>query len=78
MGGRGHYFLFTKFFEIFYMLKISYMVALDSFATFSPNLSKFSGRREELVRWLCDILIFRYSDKFFKISLLSDLCEKLL
>ena len=24
--------------------KIFYMVALDSFVTFSPNLSKFSGR----------------------------------
>ena len=44
MGDRGHYFLFTKFLEIFYMFKIFCMVALDSFVTFSPNLSKFSGR----------------------------------
>ena len=44
MGERGHYFLFTKFFEIFYMVKIFCMVTLDSFVTFSPNLSKFSGR----------------------------------
>ena len=44
VGDRGHYFLFTKFFEIFNMFKIFYMVALDSFVTFSPNLSKFSGR----------------------------------
>ena len=43
MGDRGHYFLFTKFFEIFYMFKIFCMVALDSFVTFSPNLSKCSG-----------------------------------
>ena len=44
VGDRGYYFLFTKFFEIFYMFKIFYKVALDSFATFSPNLSKFSVR----------------------------------
>ena len=44
MGDSGHYFLFTKFFEIFYMFKTFCMVALDSFMTFSPNLSKFSGR----------------------------------
>ena len=56
MGYRGHYFLFTKFFEIFCMFKIFYMVALDSFVTFSPNLSKFSGRGGGSVRWLCDIL----------------------
>ena len=56
MGDRGHYFLFTKFFEIFYMFKIFYMVALDSFVTFSPNLSKMFGRGGGSVRWLCDIL----------------------
>ena len=39
-GGRGHYFLFTKFFEIFYMSKIFYMVALGSFVTFSPKFFK--------------------------------------
>ena len=44
MGDRGHYFLFTKFFEIFYMFKIICMVALDNFVTFSPNLSKICGR----------------------------------
>ena len=56
MGDRGHYFLFTKFFEIFYMFKIFCMVALDSFVTFSPNLSKFSGQGGGSVRLLCDIL----------------------
>ena len=50
MGDRGHYFLFTKFFEIFYMFKIFCMVALDSFVTFSPNLSKFAGRGGGSVR----------------------------
>ena len=44
VGDRGHYFLFTKFLEIFYTFKIFCMVALDSFETFSPNLSKFSGQ----------------------------------
>ena len=38
------------------MFKIFCMVALDSFVTFSPNLSKFSGRGGGSVRWLCDIL----------------------
>ena len=38
------------------MFKIFYMVPLDSFVTFSPNLSKFSGRGGGSVRWLCDIL----------------------
>ena len=57
MGDRGHYFLFTKFFEIFYMFKIFCMLALDSFVTFSPKLSKFSGRGGGSVRCLCDILI---------------------
>ena len=32
------------------------MVALDSFGTLSPNLSKFSGRGGGSVWWLCDIL----------------------
>ena len=38
------------------MFKIFYMVALDSFVTFSPNLSKMFGRGGGSVRWLCDIL----------------------
>ena len=33
-----------------------YMVALDSFVTFSPNLSKNFGRGGGSVRWLCDIV----------------------
>ena len=44
MGDRGHYFLLTKFLKIFYMFKIFCKVTLDSFETFSPNLSKFSGQ----------------------------------
>ena len=50
MGDRGNYFLFTRFFDIFYVFKIFCMVALDSFVTFSPNLSKFSGRKGRSVR----------------------------
>ena len=50
MWDRGHYFLFTKFLEIFYMFKIFCMVALDSFGIFSPNLSKLSGPGGESVR----------------------------
>ena len=49
-GDRGHYFLFTKFLEIFYTFKIFCMVALDSFETFSQNLSKFSGQRGWSIR----------------------------
>ena len=56
VGDKGHYFLFTKFFEIFYMFKTFYMAALDSFVTFSPNLSKFFGRGGGSVRWFCEIL----------------------
>ena len=45
--GEGvHCSVFTKFFKIFYifnMFKIFYMVALGSYMTFLPNLSKFSG-----------------------------------
>ena len=47
---KGHYFLLTKFFEIFYIFKIFYMVAVASLVTFSPNLSKFSGRGGGSVR----------------------------
>ena len=45
-----------NFMEIFYMFQIFSLVALDSFATFSPNLSKFSGQGGGSVRLLCDIL----------------------
>ena len=37
--GRG------AFFKMLYMFKIFFMVALGNYVTFSPNLSKFSGRK---------------------------------
>ena len=40
----------TKFFEIFFIFEIFYMVPVDSFVTFSPNLSKFPGRGGGSVR----------------------------
>ena len=45
LGEWGHYFLLTKFFKIHNMFKIFYMVALGSYVTFSPNLSKYYGRK---------------------------------
>ena len=33
------------FFKMLYMFKIFFMVALGNYVTFSPNLSKFSGRK---------------------------------
>ena len=44
MGNRGHYFLFTKFLEIFYTFKICSMVALDSLRHFHQIFQNFLGR----------------------------------
>ena len=65
VGDRGHYFLFTKFLEIFYMFKICSMVALDSLRHFHQIFQNFLSR-EGVVR----LVIVWYSDKFFRISLL--------
>ena len=44
--GRRALLPFDQIFEnAVYMFKIFYMVALGSYVTFSPNLSKFSGER---------------------------------
>ena len=45
LGEWGHYFLLIKFFKIHNMFKIFYMMALGSYVTFSPNLSKYYGRK---------------------------------
>ena len=45
LGEWGHYFLLTKFFKIHNMFKIFYMMALGSYVTFSPNLSKYYRRK---------------------------------
>ena len=50
---EGHYFLLTIFFKMFYKFKMFYMVALGSYVTFSPNLSKFS--RGEGVTFLTNL-----------------------
>ena len=39
-GDRGHYFLFIKFFKIFYTFKIFYLMSLGSYVTFSSIPSK--------------------------------------
>ena len=44
VGDRGHYFLFTKFLEIFYKFKILCMVALDSLRHFREIFQNFLGR----------------------------------
>ena len=41
-GGRRALFPFDQIFQILYMFKIFCIVALGSYVTFSPNLTKFS------------------------------------
>ena len=44
-GGGGVVWGRGAFFKMLYMFKIFFMVALGNYVTFSPNLSKFSGRK---------------------------------